>query len=191
MSKFFAVLLFALACVFPASVRAAEDSTVLFVKSKYFSVYGPPQMDVLGVLNKINYDYFLQVDNLLAKKNDDPKFILGETVDAVFRQASKVLGINVYSFEATLQILPDQDTIKLVIKKLVGAEVHERGFYLDESKTVYMSLEDMTAGILGHEMAHALICHYFGAPPAANLQEILAGYVDYSFSKEISKRPVS
>ncbi len=177
-----AVLLLVLSTI---SFAAETPPRTLFVKSKYFTVYGPAGMDVFSLLARLNYDYFLRVDGILDKGGSDPNLILGKTVDALFMESARILGINVYSLEATIEFLPDRNMVKVVIKNAAGIDVEERAFYLDELKTIYASIGDVSTGMLGHEMAHAIICHYFGAPPAANLQEILAGYVDYSLSKSV------
>lgn len=167
----------------PAFAQNTSPQGVLVARSKFFSIFGPPDLDVLTVLDKIDFDYFLQVDTLLGKKREDPRAILGDTVDAIFLESSRILGINVYSFEATMEFLPDESTVKIVVKQLTGVDIEERAFYLHEVKTIYVSVADLTVGVLGHEMAHAIISHYFGAPPAERIQEILSGYVDYSLQK--------
>lgn len=164
---------------------AREPQSTFIVKSKFFSVFGPLDFDVLDALSKIDYSYFLQADTLLDKDHSEPKTVLGKTLDAIFLESSKVLGINAYSFNATIVFLADQNTVKVIIKNMTGVDVQERAFYLHDAKTIYVSLEDLSIGVLGHEIAHAIISYYFGAPPAENIQEILAGYVDYSLSKSV------
>ncbi len=51
-------------------------------------------------------------------------------------------------------------------------------FYSHRNKAVYVSLENISAGILAHEIAHAVINFYFPEPPPERMQEILAQYVD-------------
>jgi hypothetical protein len=180
------ILLFALTFSLPAwpqGEKTSDSNHTFIVQSKYFSVYGPPQFDIINVLNKMDYDYFLQVEGLFLQPEPEPKMVLANTLDAVFLETCKILGINVYSFEASLEFLEDQQTLKIAIKNLVGVDIQERAFYLHDLKTIYVSIEDLTPGVLGHELAHAIISHYFGAPPSENIQEILAGYVDYSFRK--------
>ena len=41
-----------------------------------------------------------------------------------------------------------------------------------------MDLTQLRVGILAHEMAHAVIDHYFGVKPPKATAEILAQYVD-------------
>jgi hypothetical protein len=38
--------------------------------------------------------------------------------------------------------------------------------------------------MLGHEIAHAIISSFFIVPPPEKIQEVLAGYVDYSLLKK-------
>lgn len=51
-------------------------------------------------------------------------------------------------------------------------------FYSHKNTAIYISLSDLTDGILAHEIAHAVINFYFVTPPPAQMQEILAQYVD-------------
>jgi hypothetical protein len=178
------VVLFMVALTF-INIRtaAAFETPPLITKSKYFSILGPADFDIINALNKLDYDYFLQTESLLEKQSSDPKDILARTIDAIFLHSSKVLGITAYDFQATLEFLPDQNTVKIVVQQLTGTDINERAFYLHEVKTIYISMADLTVGMLGHEMAHAIISYYFGAPPSSNIQEILAGYVDYSLQK--------
>jgi hypothetical protein len=180
---------FCLACILSliliTPTSALETPPPLIIKSKYFSILGPTDLDIFTVLNKLNYDYFLQTEGLLNEEGNTPEHILAKTVDSIFAESSKILGINVYSFEAALEFLPDRDTVKVVIKNIAGVDVDERAFYLHEARTIYVSVADLNANVLGHEMAHAIISHYFGAPPSMNIQEILSGYVDYSLQKSM------
>jgi len=51
-------------------------------------------------------------------------------------------------------------------------------FYSHRSRTIYVSVENTGAGVLAHEIAHAVINFYFPEPPPERMQEILAQYVD-------------
>jgi hypothetical protein len=51
-------------------------------------------------------------------------------------------------------------------------------FYSHGSRTIVISIDDITDRILAHEIAHAVICAYFLPPPPVRMQEILAQYVD-------------
>lgn len=51
-------------------------------------------------------------------------------------------------------------------------------FYDHSSQNITVSVDDVTEGMLAHEIAHAVICHHFRTPPPRKMQEILAQYVD-------------
>jgi len=62
-------------------------------------------------------------------------------------------------------------------------DFRERSFYVFDSNTIFISYQDLTLGMLGHEIAHAVISGYFVVPPPDKVQEVLAGYVEYSLRK--------
>lgn len=57
-------------------------------------------------------------------------------------------------------------------------------FYVHATRTIAVEFETVTDRILAHEIAHAVICFYFGTPPPARTQEVLAQYVDKHLGDE-------
>ena len=53
------------------------------------------------------------------------------------------------------------------------------GFYEPRTRSIFLSLEDLHAGILGHEVAHFVLCESY-APSPASVQEDWARYVEAS-----------
>jgi hypothetical protein len=53
-----------------------------------------------------------------------------------------------------------------------------QGFYEPRTRTIFLSLADLRAGILAHELAHFVLCESFVVPPPASLQEDWARYVE-------------
>jgi hypothetical protein len=51
-------------------------------------------------------------------------------------------------------------------------------FYVYKYNTIYTSEADISDSILAHEMAHAVIDHYFTVIPPRGVAEVLASYVD-------------
>jgi hypothetical protein len=54
-------------------------------------------------------------------------------------------------------------------------------FYSHRTRNIAVAIDNITDGILGHEIAHAIISAYFVTPPPARMQEILAQYMDKHF----------
>jgi len=51
-------------------------------------------------------------------------------------------------------------------------------FYEERSKSIRISVDYTTDGVLAHEIAHAVIDQYFVTSPPSKVQEILTQYVD-------------
>jgi hypothetical protein len=51
-------------------------------------------------------------------------------------------------------------------------------FYFHRTRNIAVAIDNITDGILAHEIAHAVISAYFVVPPPARMQEILAQYID-------------
>ena len=49
--------------------------------------------------------------------------------------------------------------------------------------TIYITAENFKKAVLGHEVAHAVISHYFVVQPSMKVQEVLAGYIEYQLRK--------
>ena len=114
---------------------------------------------------------------------------LARTVDALYAEASDILGIHVYSFHGNLKFYPDHAALNEIFQNYFHEDFPQYSFYLHERATLYSSLPDLTLGMLGHEIAHAIISHYFVIPPPARVQEILSGYVEYNLRKSAGTLP--
>ncbi|MDD2904072.1 MAG: hypothetical protein PHU44_16730 [Syntrophales bacterium] len=51
-------------------------------------------------------------------------------------------------------------------------------FYDPMSRTIFLSLDDLRAGILAHEMTHFILCECVAVPPPEDIQEDWARYVE-------------
>jgi len=170
----------------PVSGFAQPSGFIEIVKSKHFTVYGYPGLDVYEVLRSINFDGSLQGG---STSNGGLKSLLAANLDALFEEVSDTLDMHVYSLKGYLYIVPDQKAVSEMFRKYFGKSFSERSFYIYENNLICISLPDMTLGMLGHEMSHAIISHYFGVVPPARMQEILAGYVEYKLRKSAGTLP--
>lgn len=190
MNRFFRIFLFILAAVLACGFSfAQEDNFSLIVESRYFSVYSYRGLDVYSLLDKLNFDYLVHLNSLSRQDPADAIHILAKTLDALYLEVSDILDIHVYSFHGNITIVPDRDSVDSIFKRYAGRKLGERSFYLHDNSTIYISFEDLTLGMLGHEMSHAIISHFFIVPPPAKTQEVLCGYVEYSLRKATGTLP--
>jgi hypothetical protein len=168
---------------------AQEQKLPLIIESKYLSLYGEKKLDFNLLLTKLYFDYLLQPDTVFQESSHDEEGVLSKTLDALFLEVSDILDIHMYSFHADIKLLPDQESVSSQFKKFFKQEFSERSFYLSETNTIYISFADLTLGMLGHEIAHAIISRYFVVPPPAKIQEVLSGYVEYTLRKSTGTLP--
>lgn len=181
MNKARGFFLTALLCLFCCSA-GAEEAPVLG-KGKYFTVRAVAGVEPTAVLSKLQFDHFSRPESLLADKTADSRSTLANTLDSLYGEVSDILDIHMYSFEGTLVIVADQPAVAREFRAIFGADFGERSFYLAEKNTIYISFRDLTLGMLGHEIAHAILTRYFVVPTPVTVQEVLAGYVEYSLRK--------
>ncbi len=171
--------------LFTISVQTSaysQGNIFLYTEGKYFSIYTSPRVDIADFLKRLNFNYLIHAQNLLF--HQDLKTLTANTIDALYLEVSDILDIHVYSYHGTLKILPSRQAIGEIFQRLSGKAFPERSFYLHSRNTIYISAQDATLGMLGHEISHAIISHYFVIPPPQKTQEILCGYVEYKLRKK-------
>ena len=186
MKRTFSLFLIILLSIFcNAALSFAREPTLpLIVETQFFSVYGNKKIDINALLALINYNYLRQADDLSRKRDQSQKDILARTLDGLYLEISDILGINIYSYHGTIKIFNDKSSVREIFKLYRGSPNFDEGsFYFHNKNTIYISFSDLTLGMLGHEIAHAIISHYFVVPPPPKVQEVLSGYVEYNLRK--------
>lgn len=120
---------------------------------------------------------------------DDP-YSLEAELDTLFWAVSEIMDIYLPDFKVDVKVCADIERIKDITGRLFGRSRTAPGFYVSELNTIYVSSEDISLHVFGHELAHALQCNYFVVPPPEKLQEVLSGYVEYQFRKYTDSVPV-
>ena len=168
---------------------AQEPSLQLIAESKYFKIYADRSFSISDFLYKIDFDYSVRPESILYRDGGSLEDIIAKTIDGLYLEVSDILDIHVYSFKGLMNIMRGRKEVSSIFYKYYKREMPERGFYLPEKKTLYISSEDVTLGMLGHEIGHAIIGAYFVVPPPAKMQEVLCGYVEYSLLKKRGSLP--
>ena len=184
----FKKLLFIPAIILLAAVSLqAAASAEQTVKSKYFNIYIGQGIDRTELLQKLNAHYFLQLKAAFSDENyksgTDADDQMARTLDAIYLEISDILDIHMYSFSIDLEIVPGKDALSDELFKYLNKRLDMPSFYFYDRNRIYVSFADMTLGMLSHEIAHAIVSHYFVVPPSVKVQEVLAGYAEYSIRK--------
>ncbi|MCX5657776.1 MAG: hypothetical protein NTZ48_06090 [Candidatus Omnitrophica bacterium] len=157
------------------NLKKAGDGT-------YFTVYCQAGIDPIDIATSVDISssYLLSNNN----PNSGEYQILPRILDAIFLEASDILDIHIYSFKGNIKFYRSLNELKSVYLKLFNGELKAPSFYVYDTNTVYISTENIRLGILGHEIAHAIIGNYFVVLPPTKIQEVLSGYVEYQLNKK-------
>lgn len=168
----------------PVNIFAQDDT----VNSKYFKLTIHPGVSKPDLLKKLRADYFLQMGAAFSGDRSDSAGIdrlLARTLDAIYLDVSDVLDIHMYTFSVDLEIFPDKSGLADELQAYLGKRADMPSFYFYDKNKIFISCNDMTLGMLSHEIAHSIISHYFVVQPSVKVQEVLAGYVEYSVRKSV------
>jgi hypothetical protein len=139
---------------------------VQIAKSKYFTVFAPAGMTIPSLLIQLKNTLILE-----PTLSDSPQTSLEKILDTMYQKISDILGIHIYD--------PTQFQVKI--------NIHDnpvKAKYFPQDKEINVTSSSLMLYMLAHEIAHALLCHYFVTTPSEQIQEIICGYVDYKFRKE-------
>ena len=109
---------------------------------------------------------------------------LSDVLDALFSRVCDILDMQLYSYEGTIKVCRDRAQLDEVFNVIFRAQLNTESFYVPETNTIYISASSFNPWVLGHEIGHAVIQHYFVVAPPVKIAEILAGYVEYQLRKK-------
>jgi len=147
------------------------------VEGKHFTVYYSPKLDLFSLARKLNVR---ASDRMLAGKYAAGEGVwLTDMLDTLFIQVCDILDMQLYSFRGTIKICKDAKQLNDIYYNFFQKDIKTRSFYAYSLNTIYTSADNFSREIIGHEIAHAVISHYFVVLPSVRIQEVLAMYVEY------------
>jgi hypothetical protein len=155
------------------------------IEGKHFIIYYTAQSDVRSLSRQLN---IRPSDELLvggtAKEANSSEEQLTNMLDTLFLRVCDILDMNLYSFQGNIKICQDHSQLRSVYNNIFDKDLGNReSFYVYSFNTIYISAESFKREILGHEMAHAVISHYFVVLPSVKIQEVLSSYVEFQLRK--------
>jgi len=112
-----------------------------------------------------------------TEKEDNQKQI-SRNIDLLFERVQEILDMHKKMPRITIRIYPDKKALRQAYMEIYQEECRIRAWYRYKDNSVYLTVADLQAGMLAHELAHAIIDHYLVVKPPAASAEILARYVD-------------
>lgn len=112
-----------------------------------------------------------------------PEAKAGRYVDQMFQRVQMILEMPKPELKVEIRLYRNQEELSGAFASITGKPTEVPAFYWRQTNTIYVQLEKLSPGILAHEMAHAVIGHYFIVTPPEKIAEILCQYVDREVSK--------
>jgi hypothetical protein len=156
------------------------------IESSHFTVHLKKDVDINALLAQ------LQISGtdltITGRKIDSstPESKLAGTLEVLFERTCDVLDMHVGSFKGSIKVFATKQDLKDFFQRLypkLKIPCTGISFYSNDFKTIYVSADSFKREILGHEMGHAVISSYFVVMPSIKIQEVLAGYVEFSLRK--------
>jgi len=157
------------------------------VKGQHFTIYYEEDVNLLNVAHNVSIPSSVYLLDDKGKEADDgdggPVDILKKNIDVLFNEVSDILDMHLYSYNGNIKICRNKEQLKEEYHRLFNTELLSESFYYYGENAIFLNAENLTPGIASHEIAHAIINHYFVVVPPIKVQEVLAAYVEYNINK--------
>lgn len=110
---------------------------------------------------------------------------LADKADKIFLKAQKLLDMRPRRIKVRVLVLKDQGQLNRYYEQIFQRKEKEYpiSFYVHKYTTVFTHEGVINESILSHELAHAVIDHYFVVMPPRKVQEMLAMFVDANLNR--------
>jgi len=122
--------------------------------------------------------------SFLGESQDKNPMLAKNRVDRIVDVVMRLLDMNPPNFHFTVYVYQKRADVESAYRRLGMMGPVPPAFYAHQTESITVSVEEITDGMLAHEIAHAVICHHFPSPPPMKMQEILAQYVDKHLGEE-------
>ncbi len=174
------ILLFCFSAL--SQAEAADKDSWKNLKTKYVTLKYKTEEDLKAFSQNIKYFPEISASGLKLLYSEsesmDFKDELKTKVDVIYKRAQEILDMRKKMDSVKVNVYHSKKDLHEAFFKIYKKKTSLRGWYIFEYNTIYMSIDDMHAGMLAHEMAHSIIDHYLSVRPPSATAEILARYVD-------------
>jgi hypothetical protein len=150
------------------------------IESQHFVIFYTPGLDQLSLLEKLDIG---PAEIAFSEGSSQEGGGLAVALDTLYNIVMKNLDMYLYSLKGNIKVCQDRDQLNKVYASIFGSELQSSSFYIFDYNTIYISADDFTKEVLGHEIAHMIISNYFVVQPPPKVAEILSGYVEYQLRK--------
>jgi len=114
----------------------------------------------------------------LGKGCNSPCVSVAEFLDVLRQRVQVVLGMPDSKVKITFILHENQKDLEKALSQVGSDHPHAPAFFDPKTKTIHLRTDYITMGILGHEIAHAVLADYFVIHPTHDIGEILSQHVE-------------
>jgi len=150
-------LIFSIIFIFLLFTSLAFAESQKIFQTKYSKIHYAEDKDLSDFIWRISGKRFeFSTDTAFAQNRVDR---IVERVETILDMWPQNFNIDIYLHRGELQ-------------------PNKVAYYEHKTKSIQISIDNVSDGVFGHEVAHAVISQYFSSPPPSKAQEILTQYVD-------------
>jgi len=99
-------------------------------------------------------------------------------MDKVLTRVQEILEMFPKGMQINVSLHKSSKQLSAIHKEIYWVPADYIAFYARKRNTVYIATKEMDLRVLAHELAHAVIEHYFNNSPPVKLHELMAQYVE-------------
>ena len=99
-------------------------------------------------------------------------------LDIIIERVQTVLDMFPSSLHITVVLLPTARDVAAVYRQKYGKNANHIAYYSLKENTIYVSVANASLRVISHEIAHAVVDHYFDVRPPYNMHELMAQFAE-------------
>ncbi len=191
-SGFFCLLIFFVTCL-AFNQTLANEALWYSLETKYLTLKYENALDLKKFDEKIefspdtsNFSHFSNANrpggpNRSGELSGEKK--MANKLDALVEKVQLILDMR-KPINITVRIYPDEIALHSAYFEIYKKKKQLRAWYTFESNTIHVNAQDLFAGMLAHEISHAIVDHFLEVKPPRATAEILARYVDRHLTEQ-------
>jgi hypothetical protein len=142
-------------------------------KTQYATISFPDEMDLYTFTRNIGTGL-----SFLRESPEKNPLLVKNRVDKIVETVSSILDMHPLNLQFGITLYKTQAEVAAAYRATGMFGPAPVAFYFHGTRKIAVAIDNITDRIIAHEIAHAVLCVYFGAPPPGRMQEVLAQYVD-------------
>ncbi|MDP8265852.1 MAG: hypothetical protein P9M07_02765 [Candidatus Aceula meridiana] len=161
--------------------RQNADSDELSFTSPHLTIKYSPNIRLRTVNKRLSL-YFRDfvLDRKRPRKFENDEIEIAFKLNKIRRKVMSILDMRPPEMKISVKIFKNQNELDNFYYSLFHSSNTRRiiSFYIHSHKTIYTTERAISSELIAHEMAHAVLRHYFRVRPPTNVDELMAQYAE-------------